>query len=164
MIVLFKISKGNDLGGGLYFACPCVFGFPSRMCIYWFSSSPIREKTAASVYYFLNHKMEALAFRYEVWEERWSALYLTKHSEQRGNFYCNDCFPSLQNADQRWEKEYDTSFWECNLLLFGADRQAWLLMVFCKTQNAVSDKTEMQDTKAMASTDLASDLEKSPVM
>lgn len=107
--------------------------------------------------------MEALGFRYEAWEERWSALYLTKHSEQRSNFYCNDCFPSLQNADQRWEKEYDTSFWECNLLLFGADRQAWLLVIFYKTQNAVNDKTEMQDTKATASIDLASDLEKSPV-
>lgn len=83
--------------------------------------------------------------------------------EQRNNFYCNGCFPSLQNADQRREKEYDTSFWECNLLLFGADRHASLLMIFCKTQNAVNDKIEMQDTKAMAGVDLASDLERSPV-
>lgn len=77
-IVLYQINKGK--GGDLYFACLSVFGFPSRMCIYWFSSSPMREKIAASIYYFFNHKMEALAFRHEAWEGRWSALYLTKHS------------------------------------------------------------------------------------
>lgn len=80
MIVLYKISKGYFLGRWRFVLLVPVFLVSFQNMHLLIFCIPHQRKDCSWVYYFLNHKMEALAFRHKAWEEGWSALYLTKHS------------------------------------------------------------------------------------